>query len=355
MTPIPSMLSQHLRLLTCLSALGVVYIHAVTFRFGVPEFRSSFVGRLEAYLSFNLLHVALAIFFANAGFFLFRGAKMPADMLPRLFKRAYSLLIPYLAWAGLWVGLMLAFQIIGGPSAITSVGDVLYHWLWAPFPGQFWFLRDLIMLTVLSPLIIALPRPALAALVFGAFVWWLTDQTNGPLELRDQWFEVISNEALAWFGLGALAGRHAAKIYGALMRKRPLWQILLLAGASLALPFVTLPWQWAQGLCVLCGALALYLLCPYAGTLSGCQSITRLSGFAFLIFAAHHPAISLSKAALLSLAPASATLHLLTYSLLPLVLSGAIIGAGLLTQRIAPRTLSIFNGGRALHDAPQSK
>ncbi|NQT41244.1 MAG: acyltransferase [Planctomycetes bacterium] len=113
----------------------------------------------------GLTDIAVPAFFVLSGFLFFHGLEPTgAEYLGKYRRRLGSLLLPYLLWSGAY---LLAYGLLqtvpftaryfsGDPQFIVWQFDtwqVAKHWLLVPIPVQFWFLRDLILLVVVSPLI----------------------------------------------------------------------------------------------------------------------------------------------------------------------------------------------------------
>ncbi len=137
----------------------VLYIHSYYLE-GERYTVSLFVQR---FFSGNVVcGIANILFFLLSGILFFYGVKQAKDCFPKIRRRIRSLLIPYLIWNCIFVLWYALLKIIPGVSGfvnsnIFSNFDTFWHslfFLWfkpASFP--LWFLRDLICLVVLSPLI----------------------------------------------------------------------------------------------------------------------------------------------------------------------------------------------------------
>ena len=145
--------------------VGVVTLHAV---FDLPEGLKAF--DFAEHLVKELGHVAVPLFFLFSGYLFFKGLEKRfswAVFRGKLHRRVRSLLVPYVLWNALFLLFLLALQLLF-PGLLRSHSPILSYgvgdWLnsfWN-YNGQlygypvlyaFWFLRNLMVLNVLSPLL----------------------------------------------------------------------------------------------------------------------------------------------------------------------------------------------------------
>lgn len=341
---IPEHASNHLRLISAISAVFVVFIHSTTLKHDAAFGWGSLTGQIQGLLSHNIFHVALPIFFLNAAFFLCHDLEKHGQIWPRLKRRGVTLAIPYLSWSGFWAGLAVCLDVLPELSARGLVNT----WIVSPLPGQFWFLRDLIALMLFAPLVLLLPRSALAVLSLLAWMWWLWDQTTVTLDLRTHWYEVISNEALCWFLIGVLAARCAQPVLNWIDTRRSAYLLTVLLVIWLAGSKIPFPGQIAHGLSVSAGTLLLLGASRYMRWLAASRWTTLFAGYGFLIYAGHHPVIGLVQAWLLRGADGNQIWHLAVYLLTPLAIIVVIIGVFSTLFRLSPTIVFMANGGRPI-------
>ena len=337
--------SNHLRLLSGLSAIFVVYIHGTTMKYSVePKDWESLVMGTQSFLSHNIFHVALPIFFANAAFFLFLRIGTLSQIWLRIGRRATTLIMPYLAWSGFWLVFVTAFEIL--PERTPK--EMLYTWTISPLPGQLWFLRDLIMLVLLAPIFCLLPTALIAIGALASWCWWLGNQTMVTLDLRTQWYEAISNEAISWFLIGLLAVRHSKQTLRMIERGFPQLALLLLALIWIVAPAIPDSSQLGHGLSVTAGTLALFGSAPYLRAAAASRFSVILGAYGFLIYLAHHPALGVTQAWLLQLLGDNQFWHLIVYLFTPTAIIIAIICCFDMVSRFFPLITYAANGGRDL-------
>lgn len=128
---------------------------------------------LRTLFSGALCHIAVPTFFLISGylFFLTRGGVFFREYKQKLKRRIFTLLIPYLLWNAIYIVLNILFKykldynhffddygnILGLFYNCCSWGDTMQS-LTGPFLYPLWFIRDLIVLSLISPIIYILIR-----------------------------------------------------------------------------------------------------------------------------------------------------------------------------------------------------
>ena len=193
--------------------LGVVLIHCVVIdpqaAWEQGYYASSTLINL---FSWCLTSPCVPLFFAISGFLFFAKTKevfTPAMYGQKLRSRARTLLVPYLFWNAVVLG-YFAFMHRFTPGLINPEFNNVYAYSWQEwlrsfwdYPGgqpvcfQFWFLRDLITMVVLSPVVFVLAKYGkwyLPVLLSGL---WIYSSTLFPHDM-----------AITFFTIGASFGIH---------------------------------------------------------------------------------------------------------------------------------------------------
>lgn len=120
------------------------------------------IGNISSIFSNIIPSFCVPMFFAFSGFLFFYNIKdlTIKEYLRKLHRRIYSLLIPYLFWNILVViYYLLINQLLGKYEDLTTFSitdwiDVFYSKFGGfPIAFQLWYLRDLIILSIISPII----------------------------------------------------------------------------------------------------------------------------------------------------------------------------------------------------------
>lgn len=160
--------STRINILRFFLMLMVVFFHALSRADGDT---STFLLKANYYFVYSLLDTAVPLFFAISGFIFF--AKNDGYVL-NLQKKAKSLLVPYLLWPVILLFLFPLFKDFAKALLTGSLSDyslknhlleffspkgLFSTYLFAdtnvfnPGLGQFWFIRQLILLNLISPVI----------------------------------------------------------------------------------------------------------------------------------------------------------------------------------------------------------
>ena len=327
----------------------VIFIH----NNGSEVANTAVSGAVRLLFSEILARTAVPLFFFLSGYLLFLKERSYKEVLK---KKSVTLLLPYLLWNGLVVFLFWVGQTAPYVSAFFNdesnriASYTLYQWGDAflglnyqgyPAAYQLWFIRDLIVLTILYPVgkwAVEHWQALTFAVLFGLWIM--------------QWrLFFFSSEAALFFFLGAYAVKYGAGVSSFdCIRIR---DITLAYGVCVAV-------EWIQ---VLRGGefMALHKL----GILLGCvfwlrisqklaapgkfyQGLAYLADFSFFVYAAHEPFLTMLRKVWSSLLPLQNTVEqLVQYFGLVLIAGGVSLCAGILLRKLLPQLYGILTGGRS--------
>lgn len=336
--------SARIDILKFVSIVLVVYIHAyaVSINFsdgshdlGLPIWLRIF----EEVVSQNIARCGVPLFFFLSAVLLFKRTRLFGETLR---SKARTLLLPYILWNTFWIVIFVAFQSLPSTAVFFSqdriLDGALNTWLGYygiggnPFAYQFWFLRDLIVVTLFYPFIwiiaAKIPRLALALGFLFLFI---------PVDFP---FKV----ALQWFILGACVVSLDLRM--ARIDKLP-WA--LAGGAYIAagvLAFAT-EWYWADSLFVVVSMLFLIkaskLIVDSGATK---QRFLWMAQWTFIVYAFHELTLTSLKKICLRLLPQDQLFLFAEYALLPVLVIAACVAFGLLSRKLIPKIYAIATGGR---------
>ena len=208
-----------------------------------------------------------------------------------------------------------------------------------PISYQFWFIRDLIMLVLVSPLLLLLLRYAasLSLLVFSA-LWFLS---IWPVYIP-------SIMAVFFFYAGAYIATHNISMFAADRYGRiylPAYGVVLLAAVLLR------EYEWSvyiHHVGIILGMLsALYITLAAINCVKVKSALLWLSGTSFFVFAIHEPLLTIVRKIVFKwLEPSADWLIVVLYLAVPGVVIVASIIAYMLGQRILPGLMKVVSGGR---------
>ncbi|MDH5178767.1 MAG: acyltransferase [Gammaproteobacteria bacterium] len=198
-------LSQGLQTANLLATLLVISIHYTSkFANGVPVFLDANFYFQEFFTN-NIARVAVPFFALSAGFFLFSGYQGPVSYRQILQKRRRTLLLPYVLASALIYTVIMLKTVVGGGLIDADPLLHLYNILVQPRAGQFWFLRDLILLVVLSPLVFYTVQKSKGLILAPLLVLWLLEIQLLPI--AGKWY-VLNTETVFFFSLGCYFALH---------------------------------------------------------------------------------------------------------------------------------------------------
>lgn len=339
-----------------ISTLRFPLTFAVLFIHVLPFSMATFVeGRLDynvyvfisELLSHRLFGMVVPCFFVISGYYFFASRQQwsPAGYLSEMRKRASTLLLPFLLWNFLYMGLIfLKGQIsmrLGVEASDYSMleNNSLWELLTMPVDFPLWYLRDLICLSLLTPayyiILRHLPRLVMLGLLL---VVYALDLGISP---------VLSSGAIVYFGLGAYVAMEGQTLLGYV---RPLWRFALPLWIMLGVaPFFTDIHQLEHifiplGIISLIGLADAYL--DRSPRMTGLM--IRLVPVCFFVYALHLVYIESWIKGFFSRTPlySNGWGMLVAYFLTPCITLAICLGLYYAMRRWMPRTLGILCGGR---------
>lgn len=369
-SPIPESTSRRITSLRFLLIVLVVFIHNNFTQGSIEEvaaggtyilFNQNLVGKwVQLFISDGIACAAVPLFFLFAAYLQAKKADSYGTLLR---KKAKSLLVPYIIWISLYVfylaGLkLLVIKIAPGLIAkpeknalswtaadwlqqtlgyrATANGMLTFPWI-AP---HFWFIRDLIILTALSPVLQFLARRFPAA-----FLGLVSVAFFVPLNV----YFVRDSQALFFYALGLLWGIHDIPLF------EKIDQICIQGGVLLFLMtfllhhtlFKTNVTMYLFMIIFAC-VIMLRLSAFIAANDRMRSAASYLAGFSFFLFAIHSPILNeLLKRTWLRFFPMrNGFFCLFEYfgvSALTVIIGTA---AGIALKKICPPLFRLLTGGR---------
>lgn len=225
--------------------VGVVLIHInMSCQQGVPYPIYSFTKELFSYI---LAAVAVPLFFMFSGYlFFYKIENFTASVyVKKVRKRIKTLLIPYMFWNSMFILCLLLGRWLD-PETQFGVGYSFIDWLkpfWnfnersggattgdLPISVQFWYIRDLMVMVLLSPAIYWLTKRLRYGLVLLLGFLWLTGYWSYHVT-------GLSIVALLFFSLGAYFSIHGKSFVESLRFHTLLLGVLYALSAILNLTF----------------------------------------------------------------------------------------------------------------------
>ena len=339
-----------------LLTLLVIWTHALNIELFLGETgKNSAAGLIESLLGEHLAQIAVPGFFMMSAVLFFRNYR-PEDTLRKWQRRFRSLVIPYFSWNLLYYsGYLIATRapglkdITGLPEVPFSLKEILEAALFYRYNHVFWFVFQLILLTLLSPVIwfVVQRRESFTALflLLCVFIFLKADPTpvNGDALL----YYTTGARAVTVLTQGQTASGSSGKA-GKAVRFRPsgrltagmifaaaglvFYSIYLLSGNDLPLVLSRL---------LTAASLWTLLLC-----IQKLPAPRPIMYETFLIYAIHFAPLRLINKCCAALLPGSAAAALLLFLLMPLIILGIAWIANTIGERFCPVLLHLFTGGR---------
>lgn len=330
----------------------IVWLHADT---SVLRFRdqtrllpsTGTVALFQHVISQGIGRVAVPLFFAMAGYLFFLGLEpTPLGFRRKITRRLRSLAPVYLFWSGIWLVpfFVLSRTTFGGLAfhrpflEQSSLQVLLYRWLVDPVPSQLWFLRSLMLLVCVSPLIYAAVRRWGAwPLAMVAAVWLM------PYDVP-----VVQTRSILFFGLGAYLAVHHPD---ALERRVRLAAWLAIPWVALVILKVLIEARAGRSLdqaltvTVLLGVPAVWFLID-ALPERWMERLRWAGRYSFFVSLAHEPIQGgVLKVSTRVLGP-DQWVDAVVFMGAPTVVMTALLATAVLLERVHPSALAFLTGGR---------
>ena len=337
-----------------LLTLLVIWTHALNAELFLGEAgKNSAAGLTESLLGEHLAQIAVPGFFMMSAVLFFRNYR-PEDTLRKWKRRFRSLVIPYFSWNLLYyLGYLIATrapvlrEITGKEEVPVSLKELLEALLLYKYNHVFWFVFQLILLALLSPLVwyIVQHRTSFTVmfLLLCAFIFLKADPTP------------LNSDALLYYMTGARAvtalsqkpgrsrsGQDPGRNRSSQKTMRAglvfmtvalfLYCIALLSRNDLPLVLSRL---------VAAACLWTLLLC-----IRKLPAPRPIMYETFLIYAIHFAPLRLINKSAAALFPGNAAAALLVFLLMPLMVLGIAWTVNRIGEKYCPALLHLFTGGR---------
>lgn len=330
--------------------LGVLMIHSNVSDL-IPHTDANLNGRLiSAFLSVHLGSLFVPGFFILSGFFFFRNVRKFTWGVYKykLSSRIKTLLVPYLIWNTLCCGLLyIKFRYLGQPGlgVFTPDGVNLINLLKGyiylpiemnmPYAFAFWFLRNLIVFVILSPL----------AWIIGSSRWL----TAGLLILTQIFF--VNLYGFQWFVIGAFIAIQHLDLDRLKKLERIKYDMLFLVLILTAVEAYIKMESWLWSCLFLCDVLlALTVIAVFCNSIIRRNDNRLLEMFiksTFFLYAFHQTFVTQNRLFAISICGDTTNFQVVCSTLLSFLIFIIVSFTGyIVLKRLTPRLLEILTGGR---------
>jgi len=336
----------------------VVYIHAnpvpITLADAVddPVQAGFLVDFVRRYISQGLGSIAVPLFFIMSGCLFFRDGQIGGWFYARkIVSRIRSLLIPMVFWnlavlAALFIALhepMTAALVSGSNGDVflswSSMVDAVLGLTGSPIVCQFWFIRDLLILVLVSPGLYWLARATHGFTLLALVIIWMLDV---------HLIGMPSVTSVLFFYIGALFGIFGVSPFPTHRRAcQFVWPYLLLMLIMTAMPGGL--WKWFLNcMGVGAGLIAAFALSGHVLATDRLQAILiKLSSASFFVFAAHEPLLTIVlKLTHYLIGPMDDATLLALYFIIPAIVITIALICFYSLRAIAPGFVAVITGDR---------
>lgn len=368
--------SQSLDLLRFPLALFVVAVHVFRPFPWLDDNAEVFpvVDWLFRFVNAFIVDQSVPVYFFIAGYVFFLGMDMSIKSYAgKLRRRCHSLLIPYLMWNTLAI-LYLMKVMLPGMQAMSEFADTQQFHLslsnfiecyWDssqgiiphvnlndngiyPIDTPLWFVRDLMIMVLITPAIYALykfPTPhaiTKVILVFFTLVWAMRIPGLGHLSLL--------LEAFVFFSWGGFLSYHKRDMIVE-FRRYSTTSFILYPLLALSILFLTPIWPQAmvyvKSINVIVGLFFFYNIAAWLVTKRHCRASSFLSSASFFIYCGHYIILDPVARRVFSITGTGGDMAVVSaYILTYIIIIGLLLGVYAMMHRYTPRLLRLFTGGR---------
>lgn len=237
-------------------------------------------------------------FFFISGFLFFLSHK---TYFEKINARCHSLLIPYILWNALLLAAYVAAFALGHPQDINGKNIADFAWtdylrlFWdrgsydngnfVPLLCPFWYIRNLLILSLISPMIYIMNRYLRERYLLAVIIWWILTPHNAFIP-----------QSILFFSLGAFFSIQDKNPLSLFIQHKTLFisLCLLLAGADIIThtAFPTAINLQIHRFALIANIPVLFLLAHHITTKEKLSpAASYLSNSAFIVFSIHYPIV----------------------------------------------------------------
>lgn len=350
-------ISVKLRVLSFMAMVMIIYLHSynlvVKIENGNVSIKKDFNSFIQVFVSDGLTRIAVPLFAAISGYLFFYIFKPSlVEFLFKYKRRCKSLVLPYLIWSA-W-GILFYF-ILQAPVQTRKffngvlikdygLGQILKILLWDPLPYQLWFLRDLIFLVILTPVLYTIIK----------YLKWFAILLFLVVWFRNYNLYILSPDTFFFFSLGVHLAINVPNFL--ILKYRELAILTLVLYLSLLILKTYLfqidfysdyTYLLLKG-SILSGIFAVWFLYDMLFDNINIQTLRwyRYTSYSFFLYAFHEPVLTLLKKATIYIFGRSEWALLVSYIFLPLVVVLSALTIGVNLKKHVVNFYNLITGGR---------
>ena len=302
--PMDDVLSRKLRVTSFIAIILVLFMHAYNLKtdFSTRTYTIRYDSKtafIENVISFSIAPIAVPFFFLVSGYLFHINIDGSAGSLQRkILKRCKTLLVPFLFWStSVFAAIYIAQLLFPATSNFFShksyvdysIPEILRAIFAGSMAGQLWFIRDLFIYVLLTPLILPILRKGGAYFVSALMIIWLTKTTpDWPIFRFIGFVFFVSGSFIATSGTSY-----------ALSPKKSLWLIIPWFIIVLIMAHLK-TYHGAESvllekIAILIGLTAFWFNYDWYGFIFERKKVFWITQFTFFVYAAHDPMLAMIK------------------------------------------------------------
>lgn len=223
------------------------------------------------------------------------------------------------------------------------VEEILKILLFNPLPFQLWFLRDLMILVVFSPLLYFAIKYLRELVILLTFIPWISGFFYGFINTDSLLFFILGGYLAIFDILVSFDG----KKYGYLLFSS--WILLVIINSIFLFQGISIFDFWMSILnktTLLVGVVAIWTIYDKLNGKINIARINPIFSFSFFLYAFHEPVLTMAKKGLFFILGNSQHLSFSVYILAPLLTIALSLSVGFLIKKYIPKIYDIATGGR---------
>ncbi len=334
------------------SILLVLFIHAnITDCITNMDMKSA-IGLYTQVVTRILVDNAVPMFFFVSGFLFFLKS---GSYMDKWKKRLYSLVIPYILWC--LVGFFIPFilQVVFGLDKYFSGNELkkiaefesldYLRIFWdirngSPILSVMWFLRNLIVMVALTPII---------GLLCDKLKWVLPLILTGVYLFLPFSISGISSLTLFWFGIGCYVAKGGGNIWSLIENINGkvlfvFWIVML--GMTILSFYYDMEYDFVHNIFMVIHFVSIYKVLSILSQKYELKTLKKIAGISFFIYAFHEPWLGYIMKLSFKIIPFSGILLYLAPFIFVAVAVAYSYVAYMLLWKFAPRILKVLTGSR---------
>lgn len=306
---------------------------------------------LEWLLSKNIASIAVPSFFMISGVLFYRDFTL--DKYPKKLKsRLFSLIIPYFLWNIFRFVLFFSLgklgvteKLFGAPRILCTRENVIDAIFFYKYNLGFWFMYQLVLFTILAPVIRALSKNKWVGLFVILALFGLTyTDILGPILINNLNKRFILLDCFTYYFIGAYVGTH---FFDFVNKENGYTKIFSIIGVILGQALNLLHIKTGLIIFNLFYLIISSISFWYLYDLLKVKPITKkLTTITFFIYALHGTILEFLQAIASAIFPETPAVALITYIAFPVIVLIILAGISIVLKKYVPKFFSIINGAR---------